>query len=92
MARKGQSYLSRYMGKFWVYLFLSILFVVNITALSISLQCNRDAPFFMRILSAIFAFCFGLLYILLNYYGYRLMTLNKPCEFSSTQPFPPLNI
>ena len=63
MARKGQSYLSRYMGKFWVYLFLSILFVVNITALSISLQCNRDAPFFMRILSAYSILFWVIIYI-----------------------------
>lgn len=91
MARNKLTF-SKYLSKFWVYFFLSILFIVNITALSISLQCNRDAGMGMRIMSAIFAFCFGLLYILLNYYGYRLMTLNKPCEFSATQPFPPLNL
>ena len=87
MAKK-ESYAYRYFGKFWVYLFLSILFIINITALSISLQCNKDGSMGMKVISAIFAFCFGLLYILLNYYGYRLMTLNKPCQFSSTEPFP----
>lgn len=77
----------KYLGKFWVYFFLSILIMVNLTALSISLQCNKDSSFFTRILSAIFAFCFGLLYIILNYIGYRIMVLNKPCQFDKDAPF-----
>ena len=88
MGKKKDSYMSKYMGKFWVYFFLSLLFMVNLTSLSIALQCNRDSGIFMKIISAIFAFCFGLLYILLNYLGYRLMTLNKPCEFDALNPFP----
>ena len=77
----------KYLGKFWDYFFLSILIMVNLTALSISLQCNKDSSLFMRLFSAIFAFCFGLLYIILNYIGYRIMVLNKPCQFDKDAPF-----
>ena len=62
--------ISYYFKKSLIYIGIFILFTINIIALSISLQCNRDRYFSIRFVSAIFAFLFGLIYIGFNYIQY----------------------
>tara|TARA_B100000123_G_scaffold266201_1_gene238107 strand:- start:766 stop:1092 length:327 start_codon:yes stop_codon:yes gene_type:complete len=63
-----------------------LLLTINLLALSVSLQCNRGTN--EQTFSAIFAFFFGPLYLIINYYYNRVLSKNEPCEFSTTNPFP----
>lgn len=78
-------------GEFWkkgmIYFLIFIFFTINFIALSISLQCNRDEPLMFRIASGIFAFMFGLIYIILNYFMYRLKLKNNHCHICGDNIF-----
>lgn len=84
------SLFTTYLSYMWVYMFIFFLFIVNLLALSISLQCNKfykkSLPF--RIASALFAFCFGFVYITVNYYMYRISTKKEYCYFDNINIFP----
>lgn len=62
----------RYVWKFTLYYLIVLLFVVNFTSASIALQVNREKSIFSKILSFIFALFFGIVYIFINYYYYRI--------------------
>ena len=64
------------------------IFVINLFAVSVSLQCNRNRGILAKVSSALFAFMFGLLYILVNYYMYRVVMNKYPCQICSKEPFP----
>ena len=80
--------ISDYFKKSLIYIGVFILFTINITALSISLQCNRDRYFSIRLISAIFAFLFGIIYIGFNYIQYRVNIKKDPCQLCGNDPFP----
>lgn len=80
--------ISYYFKKSLIYIGIFILFTINIIALSISLQCNRDRYFSIRFVSAIFAFLFGLIYIGFNYIQYRINIKKDPCQLCGNDPFP----
>ena len=80
--------ISYYFKKSLIYIGIFILFTINIIALSISLQCNRDRYFSIRFVSAIFAFLFGLIYIGFNYIQYRVNIKKDPCQLCGNEPFP----
>ena len=71
-----------------IFVFVFILLFFNLLAVSLSLQCNegRDMPF--KIASAMFAFMFGFLYILINYFMYRVNLKGSACSICSDNPFP----
>lgn len=71
-----------------IFLFVFVIFMSNFLALSISLQCNSDKNILWRLSSAIFAFMFGFLYIVMNYIMFRVNLKNYPCEICSNFPFP----
>ena len=71
-----------------IFLFIFIIFTLNFLALSIALQCNADKNIFYRISSAMFAFMFGFLYIIMNYLMFRVNLKAYPCEVCSDFPFP----
>ena len=71
--------ISYYIKKAFIFIFIFIIFTGNLFALSISLQCNRSTTIFMRLTSGLFAFMFGFLYIILNYYMYRIKQIEYPC-------------
>jgi hypothetical protein len=56
--------------------------------LSVALNCNADEALFKRIVSAIFAFFFGFVYLLVNYYTFKVMYQGKICKFSKEKLFP----
>jgi len=82
------STLSFYVKKSLLYFGIFILFTINIIALSISLQCNQDRYIGYRFVSAVFAFLFGLVYIMLNYLQYRLKIKGETCNLCGNEPFP----
>tara|TARA_B100000902_G_C27038943_1_gene778334 strand:- start:187 stop:543 length:357 start_codon:yes stop_codon:yes gene_type:complete len=71
-----------------IFLFTFIIFVMNFIAVSISLQCNQDKSLIVKISSAMFAFMFGFLYILINYFMYRVNLKGNACAICSDNPFP----
>ena len=59
--------------------FIFLLLTTNLFALSLSLQCNESANIMYKITSGLFAFMFGILYIIFNYYMYRVKQ-GKPSD------------
>ena len=51
---------------------------INFTAVSIALNCNKNESFGVKIFAAAYAFLFGIIYILVNYYSYRIMLKKTP--------------
>ena len=70
------------------YLFLVVILTLNFLGLSVSLNCNADEDMFKRILSAIFAFFFGFVYLLINYYTYKVLSQGKICKMNREKLFP----
>lgn len=70
------------------YGFLVTILTLNFIGLSVALNCNVDEPIFKRIVSAIFAFFFGFVYLLVNYYTFKVMYQGKLCKFSKEKLFP----
>jgi hypothetical protein len=73
---------------FMKYSFLVLILSLNFIGLSASLNCNADEELFKRIASAIFAFFFGFVYLLINYYTYKVMYQGKICKFNKEKLFP----
>lgn len=80
---KTINYIWKLIYKSGIFLFIFVVFVTNLTAVSISLQCNNNETFFYKIASALFAFMFGILYIFMNYYYYRITLNDYPCIICS---------
>ena len=70
------------------YLFLVTILTLNFLGLSVSLNCNADNEFFHRIVSAIFAFFFGFVYLIVNYYTYKVLSQGKICKMDRDKLFP----
>tara|TARA_B100000131_G_scaffold263156_1_gene259878 strand:- start:142 stop:501 length:360 start_codon:yes stop_codon:yes gene_type:complete len=71
-----------------IFIFTFVVFVMNFIAVSISLQCNQDKSLIVKISSAMFAFMFGFLYILINYFMYRVNLKGTACTICSDNPYP----
>tara|TARA_Y100000590_G_C15366142_1_gene880797 strand:- start:247 stop:576 length:330 start_codon:yes stop_codon:yes gene_type:complete len=71
-----------------IFIFAFVVFLMNFIAVSISLQCNKDKGHMVKISSALFAFMFGFLYILINYFMYRVNLKSNACIICSDNPFP----
>ncbi len=71
----------KYVWKFTLYYLIVLLFVVNFTSASIALQVNREKNIFSKILSFIFALFFGIVYIFINYYYYRIQVKGDASAF-----------
>jgi len=73
---------------FLKYFFLVLILTLNFLGLSVSLNCNADQEMFTRILSAIFAFFFGFVYLIINYYTYKVLSQGKICKMDREKLFP----
>ena len=73
---------------FLKYSFLVVILTLNFLGLSVSLNCNADNEIFTRILSAVFAFFFGFVYLIINYYTYKVLTQGKICKMNRDKLFP----
>ena len=80
--------LSKYLKRAFLFILIFLLLTVNLIALSVSLQCNSAENIFYKIASAMFAFMFGILYLIFNYYMYRVNKNNDPCTICRNNIFP----
>ena len=82
-------YAWKYIKKYMLYIAIFALFTMNLVAVSISIQCNRNKSIFLKIISAIYAFFFGFMYIIFNYYFYRISIKGDytSCNFCRDRPF-----
>jgi hypothetical protein len=69
-------------------IFLFIFLTINFLGLSVALNCNANSTIYIKIASAIYGFFFGFIYLLLNYYTYRVLTLKKVCIMNKQRLFP----
>lgn len=67
-------------------LFLFML-IINLISLSICLNMNRDKPFSIKLVYAIFAFFFGYIYLLVSVFYYRMSVLKQNINFDKNKIF-----
>lgn len=77
-----------YIILFLKYFFLVAILTLNFLGLSVSLNCNADQPISTRVVSAIFAFFFGFVYLIINYYTYKVLHQGKICKMDPDKLFP----
>ena len=83
-----QDQLTDYIFLVLKYAFLVGILCLNFLGLSVSLNCNVDQELSQRILSAIFAFFFGFVYLIVNYYTYKVLGQGKICKMNRDKLFP----
>ena len=83
-----QDQISDYILLLLKYAFLVGILCLNFLGLSVSLNCNADQELSQRILSAIFAFFFGFVYLIINYYTYKVLGQGKICKMDRDKLFP----
>jgi hypothetical protein len=83
-----QNQLNDYVILFLKYLFLVVILTLNFLGLSVSLNCNADQEMATRMISAIFAFFFGFVYLIINYYTYKVISQGKICKMDREKLFP----
>jgi hypothetical protein len=73
-----------------LYIGILSLFVLNLCAVSVSLQCAKteNRGLFGKIFGSLFAFMFGFLYLLINYKYYRVGIKKDMCSICRTNIFP----
>ena len=76
-----------YLKKSFIFIIVFVIFVINLSALSLSIKCNKNEGIFFKISSGMYAFMFGILYILINYYMYRIKMKQYPCDNICGNPF-----
>ena len=74
----GKTLVSNFIEIFLKFGILLLLLTINFTAVSIALNCNKNESFGIKIFAAAYAFLFGIIYILVNYYSYRIMLKKSP--------------
>jgi len=83
-----QDQFNDYVKLFLKYLFLVTILTLNFLGLSVSLNCNADQEMFTRVISALFAFFFGFVYLIINYYTYKVLSQGKICKMDRDKLFP----
>ena len=68
--------------------FLFLMISINFVALSVALNCNKDSTQIVKFSAAVFAFFFGFVYLIVNYYTYRVLSQKKICDFDKERLFP----
>lgn len=87
-SKRYTTYITKYVEICLKYGLMVALMTMNFIALSLSLNCNADQEFFKRVFSAIFAFFFGFIYIIVNYYTYRVLVKGQICKMNKEKLFP----
>jgi hypothetical protein len=81
---KFMDHFNNFMSSLFLYGTLFFVLTFNFVAMSVSLHANLNATFSKKLGSAIFAFLFGLIYILFNYYLYYVLKKGKHVQTYST--------
>jgi glucan phosphoethanolaminetransferase (alkaline phosphatase superfamily) len=80
---------NNFMSSLFLYGILFFVLTFNLVAMSISLHVNIDKTFSKKLGSALFAFLFGLVYIVFNYFLYYIVNKNKVAKlYSKEKMFP----
>lgn len=88
ISESGKTAVSNFLELFIKFGLLVLLLTINFTAMALALNCNRDRGFGTKLFAAIYAFLFGIIYILVNYYSYRIRIKKSPCYYEgSVFPF-----
>ena len=69
------------------FILLSVL-TINFIALSTSLNINKDKPQSKKYMTAIVAFFFGLIYMIVSVYYFRITIKKEPVIFDKNNLFP----
>ena len=77
----------KFINKLLFYIFLLILFTLNLISVVVSLSVNRNKSILFKLISAIYAFCFSALYIFINYRYYKLQIKKEYNVICSNNPF-----
>lgn len=77
-------HLNNYSSSLFLYGILFFVLTFNFVAMSVSLHVNINEPFSKKLGSAIFAFMFGLIYLLFNYYLYYVLKKKQHVQTYST--------
>ena len=89
--KKDRSYfkVKQYFKKFMANIFILGLFTTNLIAVAVSMSCSRRLGIMKRIMSALYAFFFSILYIFINYRYYRLGVKKDTtsCNICPNNPF-----
>jgi hypothetical protein len=88
ISNEGKTMLSDFFELFLKLSLLVIVLTINFCAMSIALICNENEGLFLKIFIAVYAFLFGIIYLFINYYSYRIAIKNETCKYSgSVFPF-----
>jgi len=79
--------IKQYIHKYIFYIFLLILFTLNLISVVVSLSVNRNKSIVFKLISGIYAFCFSILYIFINYRYYKLEVKKELNTICSNNPF-----
>jgi hypothetical protein len=77
----------KFINKLLFYIFLLLLFTLNLVSVVVSLSVNRNKSIVFKIISATYAFCFSALYIFINYRYYKLQVKKEYNVICSNNPF-----
>jgi hypothetical protein len=77
----GKTLVSDFIEMFLKFGLLALLLTINFTAVSLALMCNKNESFGVKIFASIYAFLFGIIYIMVNYYSYRILMKKNPCYY-----------
>jgi hypothetical protein len=77
----GKEMFSNFVEVFIKFGLLALLLTLNFTAVSIALMSNKNESFGVKIFAVIYSFLFGIIYILVNYYSYRVLLKKDPVYY-----------
>ena len=75
-----------YFKKLLFYFFVFSLITFNLIVVAVSMSCSIGDSFGYRIFSALCAFMFGIIYLVINYKYYKLRT-SESCVLQPNNPF-----
>jgi hypothetical protein len=87
MSDEGKTAVYDFFDILWKFALVVILLVINLTAVSLALLCHKNDSIVVKLFIALFAFMFGIVYIVFNYYTYRVLMKRETCLYTG-QVFP----
>jgi glucan phosphoethanolaminetransferase (alkaline phosphatase superfamily) len=81
------AFINNFMSSLFIVMGLYYIFIINFTALSISLHRNYNEHIGKKVSSAVFAFLFGIIYLLFNYYFKSILKDKKAINVASSEDF-----
>jgi hypothetical protein len=87
ISEDGKTMISNFIEMIIKFGILTLFLTINLCAVSIALMCNKNEAILTKVFIATYAFLFGIIYILINYYSYRILTKNQTCTYEN-QVFP----